>query len=331
MRYLMLSKKKILQLLTLLLTLTCLLPGARAQGSEQAISLDTGSGILQASLILPAQPKPAPVVLLISGSGPTDRDGNSLGLPGKNNSLRLVAEQLAEAGFATVRYDKRGVAASLAAGSSESALRFENYVDDAAAWLAYLKADTRFSKVAVMGHSEGASIAVLAAQKQAVHALVAIAGVAQNPADVIRLQLQASGMPADLLAQANKALSSLKEGKTVSDTPAALAALFRPSVQPFLISWFRYTPAQEMARLQLPVLIVQGDHDIQVGTEQAQALKAALPAARLEIISGMNHVLKLAPAERASNIATYMNPELPLAPRLLPVLKDFLNPVMTPP
>ncbi|MBR7779245.1 alpha/beta hydrolase [Undibacterium rugosum] len=330
MRHLLLKKKNVLQLLILLLAFTCLLPGARAQRSEQAISLDTGSGVLQGSLILPAQPKPAPVVLLISGSGPTDRDGNSLGLPGKNHSLRMVAEQLADAGFATVRYDKRGVAASLAAGSTESALRFENYVDDAAAWLAYLKADTRFSNVVVMGHSEGASIAVLAAQKQPVQALVAIAGVAQNPADVLAVQLQASGMPADLLAQANKALSSLKEGKTVFDAPPALATLFRPSVQPYLISLYRYTPAQEIARLQLPVLIVQGDHDIQVGTEQARALKAALPAARLEIIGGMNHVLKLAPAERAANIATYMNPDLPLAPRLLPVLTDFLDPVVTP-
>jgi hypothetical protein len=133
--------------------------------------------------------KPA-VVLIIAGSGPTDRDGNSQGIKGKNNSLKMVAQELAKAGYASVRFDKRGIAASIGAATSESAMRFEAYVQDAASWLKMLKADVRFSDVAILGHSERSLIAILAAQQQTVKALVSIAGPAQNAADALRQQFQ---------------------------------------------------------------------------------------------------------------------------------------------
>src|SRR5690606_11236335 len=124
----------------------------------------------------PAGGAPSPVVLIIAGSGPTDRDGNSPLLPGQNNSLRLLAEGLAQRGIATLRYDKRGIAESANAELREADLRFNTYVDDAAALLSRLHDDARFSRVSVVGHSEGALIAVMAAQKAAVDAIVSIAG-----------------------------------------------------------------------------------------------------------------------------------------------------------
>jgi pimeloyl-ACP methyl ester carboxylesterase len=200
--------------------------------------------------LVPAAGK-APVVLIVAGSGPTD-DGNSLA----NDSLKMLAAALADAGFASVRYDKRGIGASRAAGPAESALRFDTYVDDAVAWIAKLKSDPRFGRIAVIGHSEGSLIGMLAARRGGADAFVSIAGPAQAAGAVLRGQL-AGKLPPDLAASSERILAGLEQGKTDADVPPALAALYRPSVQPYMISWLKYTPAEQLAALRVPVLIVQ--------------------------------------------------------------------------
>ena len=101
-----------------------------AEFSEQAMALSTTTGEIHGSLILPEATGPVPLVLLFAGSGPSDRDANTVGYPGKHNALKLLAEALANAGYASVRFDMRGVAASLPAGPTEANLRFEMYVQD---------------------------------------------------------------------------------------------------------------------------------------------------------------------------------------------------------
>lgn len=287
------------------------------------IVLDTPTGKLAGSLLLPAAKTPVPVALIIAGSGPTDRDGNSRMIPGRNDSLRMLAEELAQAGIASVRYDKRGIGASTAAVRSESALRFETYIDDAAAWTARLRSDPRFSKVAVIGHSEGSLIGMVAAQQAGAAAFVSIAGTGAPLPAVLRRQL-ADKLPVELLKENERVLGALERGETVEQVPPLLAALYRPSVQPYLISQFRYQPAERIAALAMPVLVVQGTTDIQVGVEDAQALKQANPRARLEIVEGMNHVLKMAPAGGAQ-LASYGDPALPLAPGLATAVTSFLH------
>jgi fermentation-respiration switch protein FrsA (DUF1100 family) len=102
-----------------------------------------------------------------------------------------------------------------------------------------------------------------------------------------------------------------------------LNALARPSVQPYMISWFRYDPGQEISKLTIPVLIVQGTTDIQVSEEDARALASANPKAKLVLIEKMNHIFKEAQADRAGNIATYNNPSLPVASELVKRVVDF--------
>jgi pimeloyl-ACP methyl ester carboxylesterase len=306
-----------------MLCLLALAGQAAAEVREQPYELETPTGTLAGTLALPSAARPT-VVLIIAGSGPTDRDGNSRGLPGRNDSLRMLAAALHDAGFASVRYDKRGIGASQAAGPAESALRFDTYVDDAAAWVATLKADPRFGQVVVLGHSEGALIGMLASGRSNPAAYISVAGVAERPGAVLRHQL-AGKLPPDLAETNERILSALERGETVAEVPPALAALYRPSVQPYLISWMRYSPTEQIAALKLPVLIVQGTTDIQVDAGQARALQAARPDAKLVIIPGMNHVLKEVPVDPQRQLASYGDPALPLAPLLSDAIAGFLR------
>jgi pimeloyl-ACP methyl ester carboxylesterase len=299
-----------------------------APSVDQPIALETAGGMIQGTLHLSeaAAADKVPVVLIIAGSGPTDRDGNNAMIPGHNDSLKMLAEALAQAGFASVRYDKRGIGASRSAAPDESRLRFDTYVDDAAAWIAKLKTDRRFATVAVIGHSEGALIGMLAAERAGASAYVSLAGVAEGPAAILRKQLGGK-LPPPLAADNERILGALEQGKTVAEVPPVLAAYYRPSIQPYLISWMRYQPSAHLAALRMPVLIVQGTTDIQVGVEQAQALKAARPYAMLAIIPGMNHVLKEVPLDPQHPVASYGDPSLPLHPQLAPVIVEFLSKV----
>ncbi|MEZ5319601.1 MAG: alpha/beta fold hydrolase [Vicinamibacterales bacterium] len=284
-----------------------------AQSSD--VTLDTGTGVLAGTLLVPASPARPPVVLIIAGSGPTDRDGNSAGLPGKNDSLRMLAEALATRGIASLRYDKRGIGQSAKAVSAEgeSGLRFEHYVDDAARWIVMLRNDARFPIVGVVGHSEGSLIGMLAARMARADAFVSVAGVARRASLVLRDQLapQLSAVPA-LGEQSERILKALEAGETAGDVPPALLSLYRPSVQPYLISWFRYDPAAEIAKLMVPVVILQGTTDIQVSVDEAKALAAAKPDATLRIVDGMNHIMKHVSGGRAEQIPTYSDPSLPI-------------------
>lgn len=310
--------------------MACLLLGlaasARPAAGDSPITLDTLTGTLHGSLWLPAAAGAdrLPVVLIIAGSGPTDRDGNSAALPGPNHSLKLLAQALAEGGWASLRFDKRGVAESSPAGPREADLRFETYVQDAAAWLRLLRADGRFGTLVVLGHSEGSLLAMLAAKEVPVDGLVSLAGPAAGASTVLRTQL-AGKLPPPLAARNEAVLQSLERGQTVADPPPELAALYRPSVQPYLISWFRHEPKAVLTGLRMPVLVLQGDTDIQVSVADAQALQAARPGVEMSIIPGMNHVLKAVPADLPSQLASYSNPTLPLAPALVPRLLQFLG------
>ena len=297
---------------------------AHAHAAETPITIDTPTGQLAGTLELPAGADKPRVALLIAGSGPTDRDGNSSLIPGRNDSLKLLAAGLADAGIATVRYDKRGIGGSHAAGSAESALRFEMFVDDAAAWIARLKADPRFASVAVIGHSEGSLIGMLAARQADAAAFVSIAGIADGASTLMRKQLEGK-LPPELEKESERILVSLESGVVVDPVPPALATLFRPSVQPYLISWFKYVPAQRITELTMPVLVVQGNTDIQVDVVQANRLHGARPGAKLAIIPGMNHVFKHVRAVPELQVASYGDPSLPVSPLLVKSIADFLQ------
>jgi pimeloyl-ACP methyl ester carboxylesterase len=292
--------------------------------NSDTVHISTPAGLIAGSVLCPSAPAPWPAVLLISGSGPTDRNGNSPLLPGQNNSLRMLAEALATRGIASVRYDKRGIGASRVAMGSEADLRFEMFADDAAAWTQQLRADRRFSTVTVAGHSEGSLLGMLAARKANADAYISIAGVGR-PADQVLHDQLVAGAPAALVAEADRAMALLVAGKTADGISPSLAAIFRPSVQPYIISWFRYDPSAELRKLNVPVLIAQGTTDFQVAVKDARLLAAADPKATLVIVEGMNHVLKMVSADQAAQVKSYSDPALPVAPQLVDAIATFVN------
>ena len=290
-----------------------------------SISISTASGVLHGTLLLPQQPSDrVPVVLIHAGSGPTDRDGNSPLLSGPNNSLKLLAEGLAALGVASVRYDKRGIGASRAAGGREEDLRFDTLIEDAVAWIRLLRGDPRFSTVTVIGHSEGSLIGMVAARRGEAHAYVSIAGSGRPAHDIIREQLGQQLSPT-MMAGAGRGLDALAAGRIADSTPPGLESIFRRSVQPYLISWFRYDPAKEIAALTVPVLIAQGTTDLQVPVADARLLASANPRARLLVVEGMNHVLKLAGGDRMAQMRSYTDPSLPVAPQLIAAIVDMVR------
>lgn len=303
---------------------------ARAQTQEPMayqIRVPTGVNLtLDGTLTLPANAKkPIPVVLLIAGSGPTDRDSNNpYGL--KPNAFKMLTDSLVAREIAVARYDKRGSGTNLQAAASAikpEAHRFEFYVSDAVGFIRQLQADSRFSRVVVAGHSEGSLVGMLAATQTKAGGFVSIAGAGRNIVDVMKEQGRMAGNPEELQAEVDGALDSLRAGYTVHPRHPILNAQLSAAVQPALISWMKYDPAVELKRYAGPVLLINGRHDLQVAVGEAERLKAARPDATLRLFDQMNHILKDAPADRTENFKTYSNPALPLTPGLAGIIAEF--------
>lgn len=291
--------------------------------TDSSITLQTSTGSIYGTLTIPNQQTNIPVVLIIAGSGPTDRDGNNiLGVTAK--TYKLIAETLATNGIASLRYDKRGIAASKDAMESEENLVFENYIDDAKAWIKLLKTDKRFSSIIVLGHSEGSLIGMVAAQESGVAQYISIAGIGRRIDTVLKEQLKGKLTPA-LEEESNKILENLVNGYEVADVSKDLYALYRPSIQPYMISWLKYDPCLELKKLTIPVLLIQGTTDIQVSVTDVNLLSAAKPDAKLLIIKNMNHVLKKSSSNTKENLATYSNPDLPLMKGLMKEIIEFIK------
>jgi uncharacterized protein len=263
-------------------------------------------------------------VLIIAGSGPTNRDGNSTMLPGKNNSLLDLADSLSENGIATLRYDKRGVGKSrMATGMGEEQMTITNMVDDAIAMHDWLK-NNGFEEIYIAGHSEGSLIGMLAAAKTKPAGFISIAG-AGRPADVILKKQLAGKISEASLDYFSKAIDSIKKGIIVSPPDPALAGLLRPSVQPYIRSWIAFDPVKEIQKLKCPVLIIQGDKDLQVSNADAVLLHTASKRSKLVVIPSMNHVLKtISSGSEQDNAKSYSDPSFSIAPELLPSIRNFI-------
>lgn len=290
----------------------------RARAESNDYHLETSHGTLFGTLTLPAKREAkVPVVLLLAGSGAIDRDGNS-GSQLRTDAYKLIAAGLEERGIATVRFDKRGVAASAKAAPPESELRFDAYINDAIAWVKKLRADTRFGKIAIAGHSEGSLVGMVAALTAAPEAFISLEGAGRPIGEVMRAQLgdRLISSP-DLLTASNRILDELIAGKTTSDVPSDLSAIFRPSVQPYLISWMKYDPRTEIKRLHARIAIVQGEADLQTSVIDAKNLAGAAPSAKLVLVPHMSHMLKDAAQDstlQQQGATVYSDPSLPLDP-----------------
>ena len=245
----------------------------------------------------------------------------------KANYLKQLAEQLSEKGIASLRFDKRGIASSAAALVNESSIRFEHYVNDVKGWIDYLSDEHDFTNIIVAGHSEGSLIGMLACQNNTkVSGFISLAGIGRVASDVIEEQLSAQKQPESIIKMVVSMNDSLKSGKLIKHVPYGFEALFRPSVQPYLISWYKHNPQQIIKTLNVPILIVQGTTDIQVSVKDAELLNAAAPKANLLLIDNMNHLLKCCESTNPQiQNTTYTNPNLPIVNELTTAIVSFIK------
>lgn len=292
-----------------------------AAQTTDTIFIDIDGVKIHTVLTNPTNSTSVPLAIIIAGSGPTDLNGNQPMF--QNNSLRYLSDALVDKDFATLRFDKRAIAKSVIPNFNEADLSIDIYANDLLKLIDFTKTKG-FSEIFLIGHSEGSLIALIALQKADVSGFISIAG-AGNPADEgLKSQLKPK-LPPTMFDQAVSIIDSLKNGYTVKNIPSHFYALFRPSVQPYLISWFKYDPAILISHVKCPSLITQGDNDLQVKIEDAQKLVEALPSSQLLIIPGMNHVLKTIEGDMQENISAYTNPALPVNQELTSGLINFMK------
>lgn len=301
-------------------------PTPPAGVAEEPIAWTDGAQRLAGTLALPAHATgKLPVVLIVAGSGPTDRDGdNPLG--DRAGTYRKLAWALAARGIASVRYDKRGIGASPFEGIQMSQVTFGDYVNDVVAGARTLAADPRFTRVVLVGHSEGALLVERAANEGApVAGVVLMAGMGRPFFAVLHEQL-ARSLDSAQLAAFDRALPAYLGSGPMPEVPADLRPLLNPGVRRFLQTESALDPAAEARRLTVPLLVLQGSTDVQVSVQDAEALHAAQPRAQVHILPEANHVfVHIASTDRAAQLATYMDPSLPLVPALVPLVAAFVE------
>ncbi len=311
------------QLFILLLLNTTLLIAQSYK--EEEIELISRPSNLFGTLLVP-ETHNSTVALIIPGSGPTNRNGNST-ITGDNNSLKYLAEDLAKNGIASLRIDKRGVGKSLMAMTKEEDLRFDTYINDVIDWGYKILNDVRFKKLIVIGHSEGSLVGMSASKELEkelpLKAYISLAG-AGFPIDEI-LTKQLKSLSDSTQTELQQIFTKFKNGETVEKVSLPLFSLFRPSIQQYMISWIKHNPSEEIKLLATPILVINGTTDLQVGAENANNLHKSNPKSELVIIENMNHVLKKSSSDLTENRATYSNPDLRNIPELNEAIIKFIN------
>lgn len=276
--------------------------------------------VIEGTLSLPVNGEAESLVIFIQGSGPTDRDGNQS--MAKNDGIKKIARELAQNGIASYRFDKR-IFKMKELKIKEEDLRFEDFSNDVIDILSYFKQKDDYENLIVAGHSEGSLIGILASKDKA-DAFISLAGAGQ-PIDSIIVE-QVNKMAPQLGENARTAFDEIRAKGVTTNYNPMLESLFRKNVQPYMYSWMQFDPAEEIKKLDIPVLIINGTSDIQVDPKEAKMLNQASEDSRLVILEDMNHIFRKVESEdRLVNTKSYNEPNLPLHPELIPVITDFIK------
>jgi hypothetical protein len=303
--------------------LIILLIGCVSRISSQEIKIETENlsinQFIDGTLLTPSEIEKPSLAILIGDSGPTDRNGNQNFQ--KNNILKKLAEDLSSNGIATFRYDKR-IVKQIRKGNVDRDLMFDDFVSDAEDVINYFKEKEAYSKIYIIGHSQGSLVGMLAAKDNA-DGFISLAGAGQNIGDVIVDQV--TNMAPKLGEEAQKVVDKLKKGETTTEYPQALASVFSIDIQPFMINWMQYNPTEIISELKIPILIVNGTKDLQVSEEEAQLLKDASEAAELKIIENMNHVFFEIKGDDLENSKSYNEAFRLISPELIDSIVEFIK------
>ncbi len=264
--------------------------------------------------------KELPLLIFIMDSGAINRDGNDR--MSKSDTFKQFSHELAKLGVSTYRYDKRLFKMD-ALGIREHEISFDHYIEDAVSAINYFKKNGKYTKIYVAGHGQGSLIGMIAAKDNA-DGFISISGNAASVDEVIIEQIakQAPGLD----KSATVAFNQLKENGRATGYDPALESIFRYDLQSFMRSWIKYTPTEEIAKLEIPILIIHGDKDIQVELSQAEKLKEAVPQASYLIVQNMNHILKeIKGKSRLENHKSYNESWRKIMPEVLNGIANFVN------
>lgn len=286
------------------------------------IRVQSKYGVIYGTLLKPVDNPTKTLVILVAGSGPTDRDGNSTALKGKNDSHKALAYGLKEQGFATFRFDQRSSGETWKKTKLKNIDSFSVFVDDLINVIQTLKKEQSFDRIVLVGHSQGAMVATLAAQVEPVDGLVILAGASQPIDEVLLWQIKQQNMPG--YDEMEKIVGQLKQGKTVDKISADAELIFRRSVQEFLISWMRYDPYVEIKKLKIPLLFLYGSQDMQVPPAGIPYWKELTTGENTVVFQGMNHVLKEVNNEK-DNVSSYSDPSFSLHPEIVNTIVKYIN------
>lgn len=289
--------------------------GQNTNYSETNLSI---SNWIDGSLIVPNSGSNQ-LAIIIGGSGPTDRDGNQNFM--KTNNLKKLAQQLAQNGIATFRYDKR-IVKQIKTNTVDPNIKFDDFVSDAMAVVKYFKTQKIFEQVYIIGHSQGSLIGMLAAQ-QNVDGFISLAGAGQSIDAVIIEQVEKT---APMFTEDTKrAFGVLRSGQKTTDYPPALASIFDSSVQEFMMSWMTYDPAVAIKKLDIPILLINGTKDLQVSIAEAELLHDASEASELKLIDNMNHVLFVISGDDQENAKSYNDHNGKISETLIKDIVEFIK------
>jgi hypothetical protein len=292
--------------------------GTTATASAQENKIRVGA--IDAVLTLPPNVERPPIALLIAGSGSTDHDGNGPDI--KPATLKKLSEQLLARNIATLRYDKRGAGGWKPEFGRPEDFRFKDYVDDAASLVNYLRSGGKFSRLVLVGHSEGGLVAILTARRVPVDRLVLLVTAARRQGDLLKAQLEKKQLAPDVLEPITKAIDAIMAGQIVDPPPRGLP--IEPSMQPGIASAFTADPIDPLKLIEQPILIIGGGRDRQVARLDFIALSAAAPVAKTLWLPDMNHVL-VDVADEADDLKAYTQPERPLDAEMIDTVAAFIT------
>lgn len=297
---------------------------APASAIESPFTIHSAGLELAGTLTMPRGARGAvPVVVIIAGSGPTDRNGNSL-MGIRPNSYAQLAWRLAERGIASLRYDKR-VLPGTKGTVDITTLTLDDFALDARSAAESVSRDSRFSRVLLLGHSEGSAAALIAARGGSpVSAVISVSGFGRPFGVVLREQLSRQ-VDSATLVRYDTAMAQYLRGETPKDVPQTLGALFVPINQHFMRSLMTFDPPAAMRAVRQPVLIVQGGQDLQVTAADADRLHSGKADAKVVVIPQANHVLKRTTATTLQGqLPVYRDPTAPIMSEVVSAIADWI-------
>lgn len=255
-----------------------------------------------------------PLIIWVHGSGGVNRDGN------QPQYIKQFREEINKKKISFFSYDKRTANPKNATFLKEDGVLIKDFVTDVVEVVNHFKNDNRFSEIILIGHSQGSLIAMLAAENTAKY--ISIAGAGETIDKTLIRQLTNQSAAIGKLTQSY--FKELKETGEIKNIDPNLASIFSKPNQPFWKSWMELDPTKEIKNINVPILILNGDKDIQVPIVDAEKLKKANSSAKLVVIKNMNHILKDIQKEE-DNLLSYSNPNFIISEQLIQTIVEFVK------